>query len=193
MFDPQLTLDQKEQLNRFVKEAYNYNKTHNLFVRDSEEAIYNKDIKDCWPALEHIKKNESVLDIGTGAGFPGIVLAIFNKNPKFHVKLYEKSNIKCDFLETIKNKLNLGFHILGRYQDEQIETEYVVSRAFKQLDEILRISREIIRVNHKLIVLKGKNAENEINKLQQPLEFIYKLEKSITDINSRILIVEVKK
>ena len=56
MFDPQLTPDQKEQLNRFVKEAYNYNKTHNLFVRDSEEAIYNKDIKDCWPALEHIKK-----------------------------------------------------------------------------------------------------------------------------------------
>ena len=59
MFDPQLTPDQKEQLKRFVKEAYNYNKTHNLFVRVSEEAIYNKDIKDCWPALEHIKKNET--------------------------------------------------------------------------------------------------------------------------------------
>ena len=81
----------------------------------------------------------------------------------------------------------------GRYQDEEISSEYVVSRAFKQLDEILRISREIIKVNHKLIVLKGKNAENEINRLQQPLEFIYKLEKSITDINSRILIVDVKK
>jgi hypothetical protein len=44
-----------------------------------------------------------------------------------------------------------------------------------------------------LIVLKGKNAKNEINKLQQPLEFIYKLEKSITNIDSQILIVHFKK
>jgi len=136
---------------------------------------------------------KSLSDLGTGGGFPGIVLSIFNKNSKFHVKLYEKSNIKCDFLENIKNKLNLDCDVLGRYQDEQISSEYVVSRAFKQLDEILRISREIVRVNHKLIVLKGKNAENEIKKLQQPLEFMYKLEKSLTDIDSRILVVDVIK
>ena len=109
------------------------------------------------------------------------------------MKLYEKSNIKCDFLENIKNKLNLGCEVIGRYQDDQISSEYIVSRAFKKLDEILRISREIIKVNHKLIVLKGKNAEKEINKLQQPLEFMYKLEKSITDNDSKILIVDVKK
>ena len=57
----------------------------------------------------------------------------------------------------------------------------------------MRISREIIKVNHKLIVLKGKNAENEINKLQQPLEFIYKLEQSMTDKDSKILIIDIKK
>ena len=128
-----------------------------------------------------------------GAGFPGIVLAIFNKNHKFHVKLYEKSNIKCDFLENIKNKLNLNCDILGRYQDDEIRSEYVVSRAFKKLVEILRISRETVEVNHKLIVLKGKNAENEINKLHQPLSFIYNLERSVTDRDSKILIVDVKK
>ena len=93
----------------------------------------------------------------------------------------------------IANKLDLGCDIFGKYQEEEISSEYVVSRAFKQLGEILRISRETIRVNHKLIVLKGKNAEDEIYKLQQPIEFMYKLEKSITDINSRILIVDVKK
>ena len=58
-----LTSSQKEQVDLFVKEAFHYNKTHNLFVRDSVDAIYNKDIKDCWPALEHINKNEKVLDI----------------------------------------------------------------------------------------------------------------------------------
>tara|TARA_B110000467_G_C18165126_1_gene391948 strand:- start:35 stop:658 length:624 start_codon:yes stop_codon:yes gene_type:complete len=187
----------KDDLNKltiFHDELLRFNKKYNLISKSTENDIWNRHILDSAQLIKYIafEDGRSLADMGSGAGFPGIVLAIFNKNPKFHVKLYEKSNIKCDFLETIKNKLNLGFHILGRYQDEQIETEYVVSRAFKQLDEILRISREIIRVNHKLIVLKGKNAENEINKLQQPLEFIYKLEKSITDINSRILIVEVK-
>ena len=60
MLDLDLTSSQKEQVDLFVKEAFHYNKTHNLFVRDSVDAIYNKDIKDCWPALEHINKNEKV-------------------------------------------------------------------------------------------------------------------------------------
>jgi len=86
----------------------------------------------------------------------------------------------------------LQYEVFGDYKNEVISSEYVVSRAFKKLGEILRISREIIKVNHKLIILKGKNAENEINKLQQPINFRYKLENSITDPMSKILIVEVK-
>ena len=188
----------KDDLNKltiFHDELLRFNKKYNLISKSTENDIWNRHILDSAQLIKYIafEDGRSLADMGSGAGFPGIVLAIFNKNPKFHVKLYEKSNIKCDFLETIKNKLNLGFHILGRYQDEQIETEYVVSRAFKQLDEILRISREIIRVNHKLIILKGKSAENEINKLQQPIDFVYRLEKSMTDIESKILLVEIKK
>ena len=131
--------------------------------------------------------------MGSGAGFPGIVLSIFNKNSKFHVKLYEKSNIKCDFLDNVRNKLDLKYEIFGRYQEEKIASEYIVCRAFKKIEEILRISREIVEVSHKLVILKGKNAEEEINKLQKPIEFMYRLEKSITDPKSKILIVDVKK
>ena len=79
------------------------------------------------------------------------------------------------------------------YKFDLIDSDYVVSRAFKKLEEVLRISREIIGVNHKLIILKGKNAENEINKLHQPLSFIYNLERSVTDRDSKILIADVKK
>ena len=187
--------DDISKLSTFHDELLKFNKKYNLISKSTENDIWNRHILDSAQLVNYIgfEDGKSLADMGSGAGFPGIVLAIFNNNPKFHVKLYEKSNIKCDFLESIKNKLNLTCDILGRYQDEHIEAEYVVSRAFKQLDEILRISREIIRVNHKLVVLKGKNAENEIKKLQQPLEFIYKLEKSITDINSRILLVDVEK
>ena len=184
-----------EKLSVFHDELIKFNKDYNLISKSTENQIWSRHILDSAQIVKYIgfEDDKSLSDLGSGAGFPGIVLGIFNKNSKFHVKLYEKSNIKCDFLETIKNKLNLTCDILGRYQDEEIQSEYVVSRAFKQLDEVLRISREIIRVNHKLIVLKGKNAESDINKLQTPLEFMYKLEQSITDINSKILVVDVKK
>ena len=187
--------DDLTKLSILHDELLKFNKKYNLISKSTEKYIWDRHILDSAQIVKYINFDDdiSLSDMGSGAGFPGLVLTIFNKNPKFHVKLYEKSNIKCDFIENLKNKLNLKCEVYGRYQEEVIDSEYIVSRAFKQLDEILRISREIIRVNHMLIVLKGKNAKNEINKLQQPLEFIYKLEKSITNIDSQILIVHVKK
>lgn len=187
--------DNIDKLSTFHDELLKFNKKYNLISKSTESSIWNRHILDSAQIVKYVtfKDGESLSDMGSGAGFPGIVVAIFNSNPTFHVKLYEKSNIKCDFLENIRNKIDLQYDVLGRYQDEDINSEYVVCRAFKQLEEILRISREIVKVNHKLIILKGKNAESEINKLQQPIEFMYKLEKSLTDINSRILIVDVKK
>ena len=187
--------DDIKKLSIFHDELLKFNRKYNLISKSTEIDIWNRHILDSAQIVKFIgfEDGKSISDMGSGAGFPGIVLSIFNKNIKFHVKLYEKSNIKCDFLENIKNKLDLDLDVFGHYQDEEINSEYVVSRAFKKLEEILRISREIIKVNHKLIILKGKNAQDEMNKLQQPLEFIYKLEKSITDPNSKILIVDIKK
>jgi len=187
--------DDLDKLSILQEELLKFNKKYNLISRNTEAHIWNRHILDSAQIVKYIRfeDEKSLSDLGSGAGFPGLIIAIFNQNKEFHVKLYEKSNIKCDFLENIKNKLNIEFDILGRYQDEEITSEYVVCRAFKKLEEILRISREIIKVNHKLIILKGKNAELEINKLLQPLEFMYKLEKSITDPISKILIVDVKK
>ena len=195
LYKLKFTPEDIEKLSFFCDYLINFNQKYNLIAKSTEHEIWTRHILDSAQIVKFIdfKSGSSLSDLGSGGGFPGIIISIFNKNPKFHVKLYEKSNIKCDFLENIRNKLDLQCEVLGRYQDEEIDTNYVVSRAFKQLDEILRISREIVRVNHKLIILKGKNAENEINKLRQPLEFMYKLERSMTDENSQILIVDVKK
>ena len=103
------------------------------------------------------------------------------------------NNVKCDFLDSVRYKIGVKFDIFGDYKYEDITSYYVVSRAFKKLEEIIRISREIIKVNHKLIILKGRNAENEINKLKSYENFIYKTENSITDSDSKILVIEIKK
>ena len=172
-----------------------FNKKYNLISKSTEKDIWHRHILDSAQLVNYIdfKKNKSISDMGTGAGFPGVILAIFNKNPMFHVKLYDKSSVKCDFLESIRSKIDVKFDVFGNYINEHINSDYVVSRAFKKLEEIIRISREIIKVDHKLIILKGKNAENEINKLKPFINFMYSLEDSITDPNSKILVIQIKK
>ena len=93
----------------------------------------------------------------------------------------------------IRDKIDIKYEILGNYIDYEIDSNYVVSRAFKKLEEIIRISREIIKVNHKLIILKGKKAEFEIKSLQPKLNYRYDLIKSITNKESKIIIIDFKK
>ena len=110
------------------------------------------------------------------------------------MKLYDKSLVKTKFLTSICEKLNIKAIICeGDYQSHVIESEYIVSRAFKKLEEHIRISREIIKVNHKLIILKGKNADEEIKKLNNNFNYSYNLEKSITSPDSKIVIVDIIK
>ena len=72
-------------------------------------------------------------------------------------------------------------------------TDYIVCRAFKKLPEILRISRETAKRPHKLIVMMGKSAQEEINKASKGLIYKYKLVNSITSSDSKILLADVKK
>ena len=83
-----------------------FNKSYNLISKSSEKIVDSRHILDSAQIVKYInfKFENSLSDFGTGGGFPGILLAIYNNNPKFHVKLHEKSKVKCDFLKKcIKN------------------------------------------------------------------------------------------
>ena len=184
------------KLEIFTKEVIVYNQKFNLISKSTENNIWERHVLDSAQLVRFIKFNDelSLSDLGTGAGFPGIVLAIFNRNKKFHVKLYEKSRVKIKFLDYLRNKLNISAEIYGNdYGSHDIDSNYIVSRAFKKLAEHIRISREIVKVNHKLIILKGKNAEEEIKQLNNNFNYSYNLEKSITAEDSKILIVNIRK
>ena len=190
------TQDALYKLDTFCKEVISYNQKFNLISKSTIENIWDRHVLDSAQLVKFIdfKDEFSLSDLGTGAGFPGIVLAIFNKNPKFHVKLYEKSRVKTKFLISICDKLKIKANIYDDdYRTHNIDSNYVVSRAFKKLEEHIRISREIIKVSHKLIILKGKKAEQEIKELNNNLNYSYSLEKSITSPDSKIVIVDIKK
>jgi len=178
----------------FIKELLKANKKHNFISKSTENVIWHRHVLDSAQLVKFIDFSKgSLSDLGSGAGFPGLILALFNKNKNFHVKLYEKSPVKRAFLMDISKKLSINVEIYGNVYQDFIDTDYIVSRAFKKLEAIIQVSREIAKKSHKLIVLKGQNAQEDLKKAFIKEKYDYKLENSITNKDSKIIIVDFKK
>ncbi len=183
-----------EQLKKFTNLVLKANQNYNLIAKSTENQIWHRHILDSAQLVKFIDFNvNSITDLGTGAGFPGLVVEIFNKNKAFHVKLYEKSPVKRRFLMGVIEELNLNAEVLGDVRDEVIDSELIICRAFKKLDQIIQVSREIAKKPHKLMILKGQNAQDEINKSFKSIKYPYKLENSITNKESKIILMEINK
>ena len=179
-------------INIFIDELLKANKNHNFISKSTENIIWYRHILDSAQLVKFIDFTKgSLSDLGSGAGFPGLILALFNKNKDFHVKLYEKSPVKKAFLEHVSNKLSINLQIFGNIYEEILDSDYIVSRAFKKLETIIQVSREIVKKSHKLIVLKGQNAQEEVNKAFKIYKYSYKLEESMSDKKSKILVANI--
>ena len=178
----------------FITELLRANQKHNFISKSTENEIWHRHVLDSAQLVKFIDFTKgSLSDLGSGAGFPGLILALFNNNKNFHVKLFEKSPVKRAFLDRINRKLSINVEIKGNVYDEIADTDYVVSRAFKKLEAIIQVSREIAKKSHKLIVLKGQNAQEDLKKAFKNDKYDYKLEQSITNKDSKIIIVDFKK
>ena len=182
-----------KKLYTFTNLLLNANKKYNLIGKSTENFIWTRHILDSAQLINYLDDNtKKIADFGTGAGFPGIILSIFNTKNKFHVKLYEKSPIKRSFLKDVKRQINIKCEIRENVYDKYIDADVIVARAFKKLSEIINISREITNKKHKILILKGKNAQSEINKVSLHKNYSYKLYNSITDVDSKIILLEKK-
>ena len=178
----------------FVEELLKANKKHNFISKSTENNIWSRHILDSAQLVKFIDFSKgSLSDLGSGAGFPGLILALFNTNKDFHVKLYEKSPVKRAFLEDVCSKLSIKVQVRGNIYEEIIDSDYIVTRAFKKLEAIIQVSREIVKKSHKLIILKGQNAQKDLKKAFNKEKYDYKLENSITNEDSKIIIVDFKK
>ena len=89
--------------------------------------------------------------------------------------------------------MSVKVQICGNIYDEVIDSDYIVNRAFKKLEIIIQVSREIVKKSHKLIILKGQNVQKDLKKAFKKEKYDYKLEDSITNEESKIIIVDFKK
>ena len=144
------------------------------------------------------KNNKICTDLGSGAGLPGIVLAIVlrDKNINMKMNLYEKSNHKSSFLRRVVKKLKLDVQILQKdvFKEENLISGSIVARAFKPLPIILELVEKNFKNYTNLIVFMGKNGKQLIEKAFKNCEFEYKEKRSLTSNDSFLInIKNIKK
>ena len=166
--------DKLEKLNIYYEELIAYNEHTNVTGITLKEDVYLKHFYDSLMIAKAIDLNNisTMIDIGSGAGFPGVVLKIFF--PNIELTLLDSNNKKTKFLEIICNKLNLkNVQIINdRAENYAInhlnEYNLCVSRAVAFVDIIASISIPFIKKDGKVVLMKG-SFENELNVLQNHL------------------------
>ncbi len=182
-----------DELNEYVLSILKRNKEINLIGSSTEKSINTRHIKDSAQIIDFIDKNDIKVctDLGTGAGLPGIVLAILmkTKKPLFKVILYEKSYHKSNFLKEISKKLNLNteIHQKNIFEQTNLQTDIIISRAFKPLPVILEIaSRNFIKFKY-IILFLGKSGNKILKDALKKWKFDYEEKKSLTNEDSVIV------
>ena len=168
--DIELTEEQLNQLEQYYELLVTENKKYNLTAITEKDKVYLKHFYDSLTITKIIKlDNQSLCDIGTGAGFPGLVLKIVFPNLK--VTLIESNGKKCNFLNIVKNKLKLkNLEIINdRAEIYSINNremfDIVTSRAVAPLKHLLEYSIPTVKVNGNYIAMKS-NIEEETQNIE---------------------------
>ena len=136
-----------KELEDYSKAIISKNKSINLISKSTERLIKQRHIEDSAQTIDFINKNDIKVctDLGSGAGLPGIVLGILmkSKKPIFNLIFYEKSYHKSIFLSQMTKKfnLNLEIHQKNIFEEKNLYTDVIISRAFKPLPIIFQIAK----------------------------------------------------
>ena len=186
-------------LDEFRELVLRKNKEINLVSVRTVDNFVKRHIIDCAQAIDFINKNNKICtDLGSGAGLPGIVLAIVlrDKNINMKMNLYEKSNHKSSFLRQVVKKLKLDVQILQKdiFKEENLISGSIVARAFKPLPIILELVEKNFKNYTNLIVFMGKNGKQLIEEAFKNCEFEYKEKRTLTSNDSFLInIKNIKK
>jgi len=181
----------------FVEEILKFNKTHNIVGRLTESEINLLDVLDCKSILPHTKTAKKVLDIGSGAGLPGLIIAIHQ--PQTEVIMSEKNKKKAYFIKkTIRTLQLTNAKILDEAITPKLITEnkfdIITARALASAFKIIKMSKHLLSKDGKFLLMKG--AIEKINEEVAQLEnntYSYTVHKTEnTETNRHILEITQK-
>jgi 16S rRNA (guanine527-N7)-methyltransferase len=180
-----------EKLNIYNHFLLENNKLLNLIGKTTENHIFSRHFKDSAQIYDLIDDKSEIVDIGSGAGFPGVIIKILmdSKKVEGNIALIDKSPKKCKFLNDLSNKLGLTLKIQNvRLEDYKfIKISTIVSRAFKKVIDTIDV---LFKNNDKIksiILMKGKTYQQELDDAKKKYTFHVEKFRSITSDESYIL------
>jgi 16S rRNA (guanine527-N7)-methyltransferase len=187
-----------EKLNKYKDFLLSSNKSLNLIGKNTENHLFSRHFIDSAQIYDLIEDKSEIIDLGSGAGFPGVILKILMDNNKIsgNITLIDKSPKKCKFLQDLSDKLGLTLKIVNlkveNFNFNKIST--LVSRAFKKTVDTLDIlSKNNEKIRH-IILIKGKTYQQEIEEAKKKYTFDVEKFRSITSDESYILkIINIKR
>ena len=180
-----------EKLNKYKDFLLSSNKSLNLIGKTTENQIFIRHFADSAQIYDLIEDKSEIIDLGSGAGFPGVILKILMDNNKIagNITLIDKSPKKCKFLQDLSDKLGLTLKIVNlkieNFKFNKIST--IVSRAFKKTVDTIDI---LFKNNDKIrsiILMKGKTYQHELEEAKKKYTFDVEKFRSITSDESYIL------
>lgn len=179
-----------ERLEAFVALLRQENSRQNLVSTQSLEHVWARHIVDS-AQLSVLGKAGEWTDLGTGAGFPGLIVALLRDDP---VTLVEERRLRADFLTRAVEALGLEQHtivICGKVERIRARpADNITARAFAPLERLLHVAEPISNVSTRWILPKGRNAQSELEAVSASWQGDFRLEPSLTDPDAQIIVAE---
>lgn len=200
----ELTEETAKRLERYAELLIEWNGKMNLTAITDPDEIIIKHFYDCLLFLKHneIPKNASVIDVGTGAGFPGLVLKI--ARPDIKITLLDSLNKRLTFLNEVANDLRLEVETLhsraedaGKTPDYREKYDIATARAVARLNVLSEYCLPFVKVSGSFVAMKGPTAPEELDGAISALkklggEKAVQINETLPDESSRVF-VKVKK
>ena len=175
-----LTDEMFEQFAQFYKFLLEYNKKYNLTRLTTFEEVAVKHFVDCIYVAQLTELPENILDLGSGAGFPGVPLKIVS--PGTRVILAEGVQKKVDFLKELRDHLGLkGLDIIGRNVDSKMQypVKGVITRAVETAESTLKNVANCLQTGGRVLLMKTPGIDKEILQARETHGTLYELTENI--------------
>ncbi len=183
-----------DRLTLYAELLGQWGRVQDLVAPSTLDDIWHRHIADSAQVFPLGQGAKTWADLGTGAGFPGMVIAILGRDtPGFQVRLYESSNRKCSFLREVARRTGAPVDILCMRIEELatqrtvVPVELVTARALAPLASLLGLARPLLRNTTRALFLKGREAGNEIAEARKVWRFQSDMTVSRTDPDGRIV------
>lgn len=184
-----------ERLDRFASLLLSENRRQNLISKPSESQLWQRHFADSTQLLEYVPRETRCsiekpwLDLGTGAGFPGLVLAILKPESRF--LLVESRARRVEFLELCIEDLGLtGCRVRGERMEriDPFPASVISARAFAPLEKLLRLSAPFSTKSTRYLLPKGRSAAHELDEQKRSIRTMFHVKQSLTDPEAGIIV-----